>query len=276
MAAQRIPTSTPLSLWSVLAIVLAVHAGAPALLAQTMYNSTNVGFPETGIFHGGAVDTVQMANSNLHVEIPMWSTPGRGLNSGALYVYDSNQWWVKYVTNGLGVVNAYVMSEPNGTQGGVTNPTTAYFVSSQIQTFPHCTISFWFSNEIVREPNGTKHHMDPDPGPWGGGCPTSQPQTTWYADDGSGFTSTSTRDGTTFITGPGLEDTNGNELTASTDTLGRAVAYYDSSGPPPKASRLPAPASLPTPISALTSARITVTNSTAISMKSPLSCSPTA
>jgi hypothetical protein len=40
---------------------------------QSTGNPVNTGVPENGVFHGSDVESVQVNNGNLHVDIPIWS-----------------------------------------------------------------------------------------------------------------------------------------------------------------------------------------------------------
>src|SRR5437899_1482640 len=69
-------------------LVLEVASG----LAQST-NSQNVGLPPNATFDGTGIENVQANNGNLHIEIPLYSLPGRGLPVQVSYVYDSKGWW---------------------------------------------------------------------------------------------------------------------------------------------------------------------------------------
>ena len=224
-------------------------------------NENNTGFPENAILHGGAVDTVQAQNGNLHIQIPVWSTKGRGIDTGYMFEYDSKTWEVDTYCDDSGYCSAFV-------QGGGPIALTPTFDccgvsgSEQLQV---CDLGWETLDALeeigttINEPDGTKHHMLPDPyaaGPATActsylGLPANV--TSLYADDGSGWVATvdpnsggitilTRKDGTQF--GANIEDSNGNQIQITqipsppykqyTDTLGRAVntdgSYYDSSG----------------------------------------------
>ena len=67
---------------------------SPLALAQTAYTPDvgNVGLPANGVFSGGSVDTVQLNNGNLHIDIPLLHLPGIGLDSDIHLTYDSQIW----------------------------------------------------------------------------------------------------------------------------------------------------------------------------------------
>ncbi|MGA2350370.1 MAG: RHS repeat-associated core domain-containing protein [Terracidiphilus sp.] len=59
--------------------------------AQNIYtpNVSNVGLPFTGVFSGGSIDSVQVQNGNLHVDIPLLHLPGIGMDTDIHFVYDN-------------------------------------------------------------------------------------------------------------------------------------------------------------------------------------------
>ena len=221
------------------AVLLLACAFAPNCIAQNVDNPTNVGTPENGLFYGREVDSVQLGNGNLHIEVPLFSVSGRGPAVQYIFVLDNKQWYAKITTNKVtGDLQAVIQPDPGGTLNGKIVGNFGYQV-----TFSHapgrtsCLNGIgWNYNGVVREPNGTKHHLVPDPGSANSSCINP---TAYYADDGSGFSDTSslrTKNGTAVILP--MTDTNGNQITwptngSLTDTLGRtypANGYHDSAG----------------------------------------------
>ncbi len=215
--------------------------------AQDVNNSVNIGFPANGVFDGSDFDTIQLNNLDLHLEIPLWTYPGRGLPVSFKYVYDNRGWYLKTTCPHFadGCVDV-VRPEPGNNMILHLAVPTDYHYTSKYGPM-NCNgikyLAFW--NKVLREPDGTKHHMlpdpDPNPEPRDGGQVCWGPKgTPSYADDGSGWVSNSTgtfrKDGTRV--GGASEDTNGNQLMSSgtsfTDTLGRTIngdgSYYDSAG----------------------------------------------
>src|SRR6266705_4135819 len=215
-------------------LVLFACVFAPACLAQDVYNEINVGTPPNGLFHGGEIDTVQLNNGNLHIEIPLWTVQGRGpLAPGAIFALDTKQWAAKITYNkNTNTTTATIRTELNGTFGGITSGITALSLSSTGHVaVPGCTA--YTSNYVIRESNGTKHHMIPDPGD---GCPAIKSWSVYYADDASGLVYKPASGILRKNVNSSGIDTNGNQL-STTDTLGRSLAdgsltYYDSSGNP--------------------------------------------
>jgi RHS repeat-associated protein len=216
--------------------VLACFLG-PICSAQDVYNEINVGTPPNGLFHGGEIDTVQLNNGNLHIEIPLWSVKGRGpLAPGAIFVLDSKEWTSKItIDKTTGDPIAHIQTEVAGTFGGVWRGLNYVHFSQTYHAanLPNCVA--YSSNRVIGEANGTKHHLVPDPG---NNCPAILSWPLYYADDGSGLIYGSSgvlnKDGIAV----GSIDTNGNSLGSSTDTLGRSLAdngsltYYDNAGNP--------------------------------------------
>jgi RHS repeat-associated protein len=218
-------------------LFLAITSTCPA---QSVTNATNVGLPENGVFQGSDIESVQVNNGNLHVDIPVWAVKGRGLDTSAHFVYDSKGW--QYITQCYPADNCIdtIQMEPNNTMVLAALNSASYTITSKPGSVTNCYyVGFTDTQNIVlREPNGTKHHFVPDP-------ITDTPNrcvatgNTVYADDGSGWIGQKGSNGWvwtnkhgTFVFN-GIEDTNGNELPGTTDTLGRTIgttSYYDSSG----------------------------------------------
>lgn len=65
---------------------------APVLVhAQNAYipDAGKVGLPMNGVFSGGSIDSVQVNNGNLHVDIPLLHIPGVGMDVDFHFVYDN-------------------------------------------------------------------------------------------------------------------------------------------------------------------------------------------
>ena|SRR5438876_5229030 len=79
-------------------LILLIAFFSVAALAQDAINVANhnsIGFPQNGVFNGSDFDTVQLNNGNLHLEIPLWSLPGRGPGASLKMVYDSKSWYLR-------------------------------------------------------------------------------------------------------------------------------------------------------------------------------------
>ena len=215
--------------------------------AQSVTNATNTGTPENAILHGSDIESVQVNNGNLHVDIPIWSAKGRGLDTSAHFVSDTKGWTYKTTCDPVSGVCTDSIREtqapfPNGMILGAPN-SLSYSWSDTRSSFLCQTVNYTLNSLTLLEPNGTKHGFLPNP------FTTSANQcyptpTTLYAGDGSGWVATAgpnqnwiftNKHGTTVTVGTSVEDTNGNELLSSnsTDTLGRAIGtttYNDSNG----------------------------------------------
>ena len=62
--------------------------------AQTPYTPDigNVGLPTNGTLHGTDIETVQLNNGNLHIDIPLLHLPGIGMDTDIHFTYDSHIW----------------------------------------------------------------------------------------------------------------------------------------------------------------------------------------
>ncbi len=207
------------------------------LPAQVMTNGTAVGFPENGLFTGSAIDSVQVNNGNLHVEIPIWSLPGRGVSSRAAFIYDTKGW---YPYSSCTNLDCFYSIEPEtGNTMTMSINLEGYDLTFGSILKQTCDVSPPFytlvSNIILREADGTKHHMVPDPinSPVASNNCWAAGGSNQYADDGSGWSYA----GGSYVSKSGalplVADTNGN-YNGSTDTLGRTIAadgsYYDAQG----------------------------------------------
>ena len=70
----------------VLSLVAFIPCGA-----QNAYipDAGNVGLPANGVFSGGSIDSVQLQNGNLHVDIPLLHLSGVGMDTDIHFVYDN-------------------------------------------------------------------------------------------------------------------------------------------------------------------------------------------
>jgi hypothetical protein len=223
--------------------------------AQNYGNSNNTGLPDNGAFVGSGVESVQINNGNLHVDIPIWSAKGRGLDNAARFVYDSKGWYIDGPTPGTfcdGGCLYVVRPVPGNTMVLTAVGPFTYTISEIVQSVV-CKYNNYgynrYSSFVLLEPNGTKHHFAGSFGdypPYSNRCDPPA-GATYYSDDGSGWILKGNSDGSwsaavnkhgvvvSFQGGTIVKDTNGNELVSSTstDTLGRVIgptSYYDSSG----------------------------------------------
>ena len=220
-----------------LIVVLLIALTAPPVFAQDQSNGTAVGFPASGRFDGSAIDSVQVNNGNLHIQIPVWTLPGRGVNASASFIYDSKGWYLQSFC-GQYSCSYDVEPETSNTMQMAIHESNAYQTTVAygpiIHQICHSDPSYYtIAGYTLREPNGTKHHLVPDPVVINDSsdtpCWKSRDTTQLYADDGSGYTPNGSKSGGF----PGASDSNGNAL-GTVDTLGRTISadgtYYDAQG----------------------------------------------
>jgi hypothetical protein len=218
---------------------------ASSVLAQETGNQA-AGLPMNGTFQGSDIDSVQLNNGNLHIEIPLYTLSGRGLGVAVRYIYDSKGWYDK-TANAIQGTPVYVMP-PNIFGGGILPPyhNMAWTVASPLSnglgfgtkfSIPNCTLSNGInkygqtSTFTYKEPNGTSHSFPPFFITTQNQCGIVSP-TSVVAKDGSGYTILldSNQNGTALVAKDGtrtygtvgtngylnsmiMEDSNGNQLT---------------------------------------------------------------
>lgn len=228
-------------------------------LAQTLTSDNDTGYPENAIVQGTKIESVQVNNGNLHVEIPIYSAPGRGLDTAFSFVLDTKGWSFR-TQCAQGVCTDHPFPAPNSNVTLTVHGPFDYDIAKST-TAVSCSGAFIYellSNVVLAEPNGTKHHFVPDPvrsAPTKHICDqtNSTYSSTLYADDASGWVvNVNPSDNFTTITviskgganaygsvAGKVTDRNGNFInpvspTTGTDTLGRNVnrdgSYLDSSG----------------------------------------------
>src|SRR3954467_6613923 len=216
-------------------LLTAVALFASFAFGQAEPNSSNVGLPANGVFDGTDFDTVQLNNGNLHINIPVFSFPGRGMGYAEHYIYDNKGWSLKTVCdNHMGVCTDYIV-EPVRSVLTLILPTTVTIKrgrTTQKCTPPGVTMPI-LQGLKLNDRNGSSHHFVPDPMNTAdqtfGVCSTWAPyQSKLYADDGSGWIYDVVRgavissDGKKYggSTG-GITDNNGNQVNGY-DTLGHS------------------------------------------------------
>jgi len=160
---------------------------SPTVLGQ-LIDFNNTGFPENGAFDGDDFESVQVNNLNLHIEIPIWSTTGRGPSAWVKYVYDGNNWTYKTFCTPKG--NCTDTVYPNSPYLHLVFP-WSYHGTETVKLNVSCnnglSSSNQYSNFTLSEPNGTTHSFVPkvisDPG---NKCNLPAPSSL-QSDDGSGW-----------------------------------------------------------------------------------------
>lgn len=211
------------------------------LFAQAM-----TGTPPLGTFGGGPVDTINLANNNVHISIPVVNKTGRGINFTYTLGYDSSVW---YPTGSSGSQSW----QPAQNWGWIaqTQSGTGYLGYTYTVQYIACPngpeLESTYSDFIYYEPFGTQHAF-PNALVLGGLCGSGYMRG-GVASDGSGYSISGfnvySRAGTLINTpqnpygngtGSGT-DSNGNYISVSsggvfTDTLGQTVLTLGGSGTP--------------------------------------------
>ena len=73
---------------------LGILLAAPPCLPQTagIPDAGNVGVPINGAFSGSDIDSVQLNNGDLHIDIPLLDIPGLGVPIRIHFIYDNKIW----------------------------------------------------------------------------------------------------------------------------------------------------------------------------------------
>lgn len=70
------------------------------LCASPIFAQIPTGTPQFGTFNKGSIDTINLATLNVHLEIPVMQTPGRGLPFSAVLNQDTAIWYPGQVVEG--------------------------------------------------------------------------------------------------------------------------------------------------------------------------------
>ncbi|HXX43309.1 MAG TPA: RHS repeat-associated core domain-containing protein [Candidatus Acidoferrales bacterium] len=210
-----------------------------------------VGKPTYGSFGGGPFDTIDLANNNVHFEIPVLTKPGRGINFSYSLGYDSSVWFPVGVSGSQSwqpVQNWGWLAQTNAATGYLAY--SASLVQVPCGYPPQLYYGELFSNYVYVDAFGVSH---PFPGAefFSGACLSGGKGA--VATDGSGYSfamgclsSTGVCDKAgrginapqNSTSGAGsMMDTNGNYISVSTsgvftDTLGLTVLTPGGSGTP--------------------------------------------
>jgi hypothetical protein len=73
---------------------LAILLVVPSCFPQTagIPDAGNVGVPINGAFSGSNIDSVQLNNGDLHIDIPLLDIPGLGVPIRIHFIYDNKIW----------------------------------------------------------------------------------------------------------------------------------------------------------------------------------------
>ena len=264
---------------SLFALILFVTFGT-----QYGFSQVAIGAPPYSTIATGTFDSVNVANLNVHFEIPVFSKPGRGIPFQFNLRYDSSIW--SPVTSG-----STKSWQPDGlwgwsgpTDGGVGSTTYKYSLSGVCygpdgQKY-YNVIARW--TWAYRDKDGTLHGFpgnttssDPEVCPDG----PNSPNLTSTATDGSGYKIVVTNYDQAYVlsrsgniihaeetTSSSVTDTNGNYIstngTSFADTLGYTVVRIAGSGTPssPQTYTYTAPSGADAPVTASYVSRTIKTN----------------
>lgn len=226
---------------SLLFLVLTLLSGAGNLFGQGYVNGTGVPTFTTSLpVEAGFIN---VANGNLHIEIPIASMAQRGsLPLNEKLVYDSRIW--QAVNNGTS--NTWQPTNvPNSMLGWRFVSGAETGAVTQLQTHTACGFAGYndYTSFTWTEPDGTEHMFPIHTETTGGtGCGSDTPSDTQMAADATGYIMKVTNytqatviapDGTQVF--PTWKDTNGNSFSTDgsgnlVDTLGRTPVSYSTNG----------------------------------------------
>lgn len=189
------------------------------------------GVPPFNSFGGGPFDTIDLADLNVHFQVPIITKSGRGMPFWYVLSYDSSM-WMPGTSNG---VNTWVRSpnggwaaQSSGLTGSITSPsTTTYCYDSN----GHPLGTIVYISLIYLDPQGTSHEWGDVWTIYNSGCSgTNITSFSGSNGDGSGLVLTAVQGqgGYVYITRPDgtivkpttlVQDRNGNQITISTDAL---------------------------------------------------------
>jgi RHS repeat-associated protein len=220
------PAIRPLLCWSLLLLLL-LPGLVSSSFAQLGDGQNNL--PAFGSFSGSNFDIVSLQNGNLHISIPILSVPQRGGKSISFtFIYDTPDYtstlepappggspFTAVVPDQYYVQNGWFLTNSLNYQDFYQSQNTKY-------TCPGANKVYYTVTEYgVMDPQRSKHPFDV----YGSNAPCLPAQPTGVALDGSGlFLNLGQSPGVFYLkdgSRPGLEDTNGNLMSTTSDTLGR-------------------------------------------------------
>jgi RHS repeat-associated protein len=221
--------------WLLLLMMFAVVCSAQDYISQT-------GSPAFSVNQPVVFGFVNLANGNIHLEIPIASAPQRGeLAFAVKLVYDSRIW---QAVNAGGSLLWKPTNVPNSMGGwrvvSSANPGAVTFDSSP-ESCGGANLLLHFTNFVWQSPDGTRRKF-PISTAQSQGCQGDTPSADSFAADSSGYHMYVTgyqnavvyaKDGTQVF--PAVLDTNGNHFSVDAngnviDTLGRTVVTATTNG----------------------------------------------
>ena len=222
------------------------------------------GTPPFGSFGGGPVDTINQANLNAHIVIPVLSKAGRGIPFNYYITYDSSIWTPTSVSGTLTwePAGAFGWSAPQ--QGYLTESALRFlsycYTEESSPTYPYyqfvITGSAYYSTYTYTDTLGTPHAF-PEGSTYETGTCASNGSQSWTAfsstaTDGSGYVLNVTTSGAVTVTNrngsdvyvagsgssPVATDSNGNQITVNSsnqffDTLSSTTPVLTVAGVAP-------------------------------------------
>lgn len=209
------------------------------LAAGSFAQQPATGVPPFGSFSGGPFDTVNNANLNVHLQVPVVNKAGRGQPFYYILGYDNSLWSPTSVSG-------QKVWTPVGAWGwsGITDGATGYVTSSSVEMQGECysygeyyPYSYTqYSGFVYHDPSGTSHwfslalNTNPEPTP-PYGCQPSPPsgneQGSAQATDGSGYT----LNVNLYNQNPAsIEDVSGKTITPPLDSTSGSGSVIDNNG----------------------------------------------
>jgi YD repeat-containing protein len=208
--------------------------------------STDIGLPINATFSGGQIDSVQLNNGNLHIDIPLLHLPGIGMDTDIHYVYDSQALQSVILSNGQQEIVSprplwMYQDHASGGRFNVQETEVQWGpcgggLSGESGESPKLT-SVTFTDD-----SGSSHYFpimgyppnNHPPGLSGPNCESGTYPITSYPEDSSGYkvtmddlgniASVLDKHGRSY-TGVSIEDENGNTIT-ETQTIGANLQTY--------------------------------------------------
>jgi RHS repeat-associated protein len=246
---------------------LGILLAAPPCFPQTagIPDAGNVGVPINGAFSGSNIDSVQLNNGDLHIDIPLLDLPGLGVPIRIHFIYDNKIWdYASDAPADTYTVNQdrspSFISYPGNVYYSVAATTPVVVCGTQSYPDTYLTHMSFVDEQGTAHPFNVNGYVADSPP-----CDYAPAPTLMYAADSSGILANRTPNQATLanaITKSGtvytfpasgdvvIEDSNGNKLTAVTgskgtttvtDTAGRvftivgepqptSIAYTDQNG----------------------------------------------
>lgn len=223
---------------TMIAVLATIFIGTAAAQVAT-------GVPPFNSFGGGPFDTINLADLNIHFQVPIMNKSGRGMPFWYVLSYDSSM-WMPGTSNGQSTwvqsPNGGWTAQSNGLTGSLTSSgTTSYCYDANGHPLGTIVNTSFTYHDVA----GTAHNW---PNVWtmyNTGCSgTSSTRYTGGNGDGSGLTLTANQGSPIYVTAANgtilqpttlIQDRNGNQITTNGttfyDTLSATTAVLTISNP---------------------------------------------